>query len=195
MNADILMLGTLVGTEAAGIYKAATRGADLVVFSLSMISMPLAPIIASLYAQGETERLQRGVTKAARVGFLASLPVAICMFFFGHLFLRIFGQEFQSGATSLAILSVGQIVNAATGPVGWLLAMTGKEKKAALGILVGAASNMVLCLFLIPPYGIIGAAVATTTSTVIWNLMLVYYVRTSLGIDSTIIGRLITVRS
>ena len=195
MNADILLLGALVGTESAGIYKAATRGADLVILGISMINMPLAPIIASLYAKGEMERLQRGVTKTARVGFLLSLPVAICMFFFGHLFLRLFGEEFQTGVVALSILSIGQIINAATGPVGWLLTMTGNEKKAALGISIGVIFNIVFCLFLIPAYGLVGAACATSISTVIWNLMLVYYVRGCLGIDSTIIGMATTVRA
>jgi O-antigen/teichoic acid export membrane protein len=66
--------------------------------------------------------------------------------------------------------------------------MTGHEHFAARGFGLGAASNLLLNAVLIPPFGIVGAAVATSTSLVVWNVMLAIYVYRLLGLHSTALG-------
>ena len=48
--------------------------------------------------------------------------------------------------------------------------------------------NLLLSALLIPPFGMVGAALASTTSLIAWNLILVVRVRQRLGIDSTCLG-------
>jgi O-antigen/teichoic acid export membrane protein len=188
VNADILLLGAIVGSEAAGIYKVATRGADLVMYSAFVINVPLAPIIAKLHAAGDRERLRRAIRLSTRVAALIALPVATGLVFFGDRFLALFGEGFQRGRSALAILSISQLVNAATGPVGSIMVMTGHETRTAIAVTIGAFTNIALNLILIPRYGILGAAVATTTSMMLWNGMLVLQVWSKLRIDPTIVG-------
>jgi O-antigen/teichoic acid export membrane protein len=54
--------------------------------------------------------------------------------------LGLYGEAFRSGASVLVVLAIGQIVNGATGPVGYLLNMTGHERTNAriLSWVVGA---------------------------------------------------------
>ena len=188
VNADILLLGAILGPEAAGIYKVATRGADLVMYSLIVINFPLSPIIARLHAAGDRDRLRRAITLSTRVAALVALPVATGLVFVGDRFLALFGEGFQQGRSALAILSISQLVNAATGPVGWIMITAGYETRTAIAVTVGAVTNIALNLMLIPRYGILGAAVATTTSMMLWNGMLVFQVWYKLGIDPTIFG-------
>jgi len=188
LNADILLLGAIVGPAAAGIYKVATRGADLVMYAAIVISFPLAPIIARFHAAGDRARLRRAVTLSTRVAALIALPVATGLIFFGDRFLALFGEGFQQGRSALAILSISQLVNAATGPVGPIMIMAGYETRTAIAVTIGAVTNIVLNLMLIPRYGILGAAVATTTSMMLWNGMLVFQVWSKLAIDPTIFG-------
>lgn len=85
----------------------------------------------------------------------------------------VFGSEFTRGAVALAILSAAQLVNAFTGPANSLLNMTGHEVDQLKAMTVGVLINIVLNALLIPHWDIVGAAVATGTSLIVWNVLLV----------------------
>jgi len=187
---DIVMLGALQGAEVVGIYRVATRAAQLVVFILTAANTVLQPTIAKLYAVRDMQRLQRVVTKSARVVLLISVPIAIVLIVFGRWILLIFGQDFTKGAMALAILSLGQLVNAAMGSVGLILNMTGNERDTARGVAIAAVVNVALNAILIPLWGMNGAATATATSLVVWNLILAVQVVRRLGIYPTALGRI-----
>lgn len=185
---DILMLGALKGAADVGIYRVAMRGAMLIPFMLDAVNMAIGPAISSLYTKGDMKRLQRVVTKSARLALLFSLPLVLTFVLLGRWLLLIFGPEFQKGATALAILSTGQLVNVAAGSVGLILIMTGHEDDTFKGLVVAAVANVVLNASLIPIWGIEGAAVASAVSTIIWNILLGIRVYRRLGVNSTALG-------
>ncbi len=187
-QADILMLGALKGPEAAGLYHVATRGANLITFVLLAVNAPLGPVIAQLYAIEKRERLQRIITQSSRVVFLVSLPIAIVFIFAGHWYLHLFGQDFYEARTALVILSTAQLFNIAAGPVQLILIMTGNEGIAAKGMIVSTLINVFLNTLLIPYFGIEGAAVATGTSILIWNVLLIWQIWKRTGVHSTVWG-------
>jgi O-antigen/teichoic acid export membrane protein len=186
---DILLLGALRGAEAVGVYSVATRGADLITFFLIANNASLAPTIASLYAKGDLDQLQRVVTSSARLTLLCSLPLAVGLIGGGQWFFTLFGPDFTQGQATLAILSAGQFINVAMGSVGQLLIMTGHERDAARGVGISALSNVLLNIILIPHWGVEGAAAATASSTILWNILLAKWVYKRLGIHSTALGR------
>ncbi len=189
---DIIMLGALKGAEAAGVYRVATRGAELILFILVPVQIALAPIIASLHATDDMKQLQRSVTFSARIVLLLSLPLGLGFILFGRWFMLVFGQEFTQGTTALSILAAGQLinVNVAMGSVGFLLTMTGHERDAAIIAGIAASINVALNAILIPRWGIEGAATATATSLVIWNVLLAMWVYRRLGIHTTALGNI-----
>jgi O-antigen/teichoic acid export membrane protein len=90
--------------------------------------------------------------------------------------LSLFGQEFVIAKTTLLILLIGQAVNAMSGSVGLILQMTGKEKVYQNILLIALVFNIMLNLFLIPKFGIEGAAIASAFSFLFWNLSSVLYI-------------------
>ena len=187
-NADILMLGAIKGAEFTGIYSVASRGASLVTFFLTAINTAIAPTIASLYTKRDIGNIQQIVTKSARLVFILSFPVASVLMLFSQNFLSFFGHEFIYGKTTLLILTLGQLINVAAGPVGTILVMTGHQGDAARGIAVSSMLNIILNALLIPSWGIEGAALATATSIIIWNILLVFLVYKRLRIHTTILA-------
>lgn len=183
-----IMVGSIIGPKAVGIFDVAMRGAAFVSFALLAVNMPLAPAIARLHALGDKERLQRLVTRGARVALLGALPVAFGMIFFGRWLLLIFGQEFTSATTVLAILSTGQLVNVSMGSVAYLLNMTGHEKDTVVGVGAAALVNIVLNAWLTPLWGVNGAAAANAISMMTWNILLSWMVYKRIGIYSTALG-------
>lgn len=185
-----LMLGTLAGTTALGMYAAAERGAQLVTFPLAAVNLTLAPTFANLYQAGELAGLQRLVTKSARLVLMASAPIALGLMLGGHWFLLLFGREFTDGRLPLMILCIGQLMNAAMGSVGFLLIMTGHGREAAIGIGIGVSVNLLLSTLFIQLWGASGAALATASSLIIWNVVLALFVWKRLGIMTTALGRI-----
>ena len=188
---DVILLGLMKSTGAVGVYVVAKRGAGLVTFLLIAVNIALAPTIASMYAAGEMDKLQRIITKSARLILTGSVPIAIMLILFGHWFLLFFfGQDFIQGARALAILGAGQLINAATGSVGLLLIMTGYERDAAMCVGIIAVLNIILNASLIPKWGLEGAATATAITVIFWNIILVILVYKRLGIHSTALGEI-----
>lgn len=188
---DIIMLGAMKGTKEAGIYSVANRGAEFITFILLAVNTALAPTVASLYAAGDMKKLQDVVTKSTRVILLFSLPIGLALILCGHWFLLLFGEAFTQGRMSLAILSAGQLVNASMGSVGPLLVMTGHERNVAIGVGISAALNIILNALLIPAWSIAGAAIATASSMITWNILLATWVYKTIGIHSTALGEFV----
>jgi O-antigen/teichoic acid export membrane protein len=123
------------------------------------------PMAADLHARGETERLRALYRRATRWGLLAVLPVLVPVLAAPReLLTLVFTSAYADGAPGLFWLGVGQAVNVATGGVGFLLMMTGRERVWLGWTATALALNVPLNLWLIPRWGIAGAAIATTLS-------------------------------
>jgi O-antigen/teichoic acid export membrane protein len=188
-NADILLLGALAGTDQAGLYKAAARGAELLTYSLIIVSAPLGPVIARLHAAGQFNRLQSEIVRWARLAFVPTLLLAAALILYGDWFLGLFGPEFVTEASpgALAILATGQLVHAGAGPVALLLIMTGHRNVTAAIMTIAALCNVFLNLLLIPTWGITGAAFATALTTGLFALLLFAYSIVKLQINPSIL--------
>jgi O-antigen/teichoic acid export membrane protein len=183
--ASVLIVGALAGPRAAGVFTVADNAAALTALVLVAANMPLAPAIARLHAQNETRELERTTVRVARAGLLVSIPIAAAFALFPGLYLRIFGHGFGVGATAVTILALGQLVNAAAGPAGNVLLMTGHERQAAFGVGLGLIANVCFGVILVPLLGVTGAAIGTSASLVVWNVTLLIMARRYVGINAS----------
>ena len=184
----IVVLGIVRDANEVGIYTAASRGADLIVFVLGAVNTAIAPTIARLHSTGQLDRLQLLVTRSSRKVVLATAPIAIGLFLFAGPFLALFGPEFATGEPVLRILTVGRIVAASMGAVGLMLVMADAERAAMKGIAVGALATILLSIAFIPLWGAVGAATAQAVGIALWNVLLATIAYRKLGIHSTAFG-------
>ena len=146
---DTLMIGSMIGTDHAGIYSAAVRSAQLISFGLAAVNLILAPMISELYSLNRMLELQRTVNLGALGVLIISLPACIVLLVFGDWVLSLFGTEFAQGYAALVWLSLGQFVNAFCGFVGLLLVMTGNQQYVTYTVGASALLNVVLNAMLI----------------------------------------------
>jgi len=92
----------------------------------------------------------------------------------------VFGPAFVTADNALVILSLGWLVATGCGPVDNLLLMAGRSGWTSLNAGVGLALNIGLNLWLIPRYGIEGAAAAWAASLMWMNVAPLVQVRASL---------------
>lgn len=168
---DTLMIGYFKTSADVGVYRIAFKIATLITFIQFAVNSIAAPNIASLYANNNMEGLRKYTRQIGVVNALFAIPIFILIIAFPETLLNLFGAEYSSGKLLLPVLALGQLINALCGPVMYILNMTGKEQESQRIMLWMSVINIVLNLVLIPAYGIIGAAIATSISMIAWNVI------------------------
>lgn len=166
---SVLMLGALSGADTVGLYASANRIAMLSTFVLVAASTMAAPMMAAAYHGGRTAEIRRVLRGAMLFSTIGALPLLVAAIFFPQFLLGFFGTEFVDGANILRVLAAGQFFNAVTGPIGFVLLMTGRERTFALTTAIVATATVAGNLVVIPAYGAIGAAIVTGVSVVFLN--------------------------
>ena len=189
LHTDIVMLGMFRPAAEVGVYAVAAGGAALVAFGVDAVNKIVAPQFARLYENGDREKLQRLAVISARAGLALALPIALLCWLFGsHILEFVFGAGFGEGAAVLAVLTLGQVIHAATGMPGVLLIMSPHAGEALKANLLAAGANVLLNLMLIPPFGLMGACMATLITVLIWKISLWRIAQLKTGCDCSIVG-------
>ena len=171
---DTIMLGIFRTEAEIGIYNIALRVATFInIFFLAIASIA-APKFAEYYGKNDMKGLQRIFQQSTKLIFWGSFPVVVAYFIFPE---SIFGEEFKAGVSTLMILAFGQFIHAISGPVGQILNMTNRQNILQYFVLSAATLNICLNYFLIQLYGYVGAAIATSVSLIVVNLLCVIYIR------------------
>ena len=179
---DVLILGIFATSAEVGIYSAAARTALLTRFLLLATSSVAAPRFAALHAANDKEGIARLAVRSTILTTVSTLPLLLIFIMFPERILSLFGTQFEAGAAALIVLSIGQFVNAATGPVGYLLNMSGLHRIEGRIAVAGAVMTVGFCFALIPAWGLLGAAAANAIATAACNLLRVYFAKSRLGI-------------
>jgi len=185
-RADILMLGFFGHTDKVGIYNIAVKFSAFIALPLLIANRILVPYI-SKYFETQKEKLSVMIKKIIRLVFaLGSIGFLVFIFIGGEL-LSFFGKEFEIAYWSLILLSTGQLINIFVGPVGNVLTMSNYEKIALKSMVISAILNILLNVILIPIYDINGAAIATCTSLVFWNIAQFVLVKKKLNMNLSVV--------
>ena len=182
--ADKLLLGIYVSEDNVGIYEISAKLAFLIGFNLEALNSILSPKISRAYAKGEIERMQADIGFTVRLSTGISILTLLGLILFSDLLLSFFGPEFARGKPVILIVCIGQMFNVLCGPVANIMQMTGYQSLLSRVIVIALIVNIGLNIWLIPIYGIIGAAWATTITYTFWNLSCAYLIQKNLGIVS-----------
>ncbi len=181
---SIVMVGSIVGAEAAGIFDVAMKASILVNFTQLVLSWPFSPAAASLHARSESKELQRLVTRVWVMGMTGSIFIVFVYLIFGEQILFAFGEEFSKGFYILVVLALSQMISVIFGPVVPLLNMSGLEIEAAKGVAIGFFVNVLAGYFLTMIMGAIGTALALQFSLFVSSAFLWYSAIRDLGINT-----------
>ncbi len=188
MHADIIILNLFVGPDQLAIYYALIKTTSLISFVLFAVSASFGPMFAELQASGRNAELPGLLRTAILCTFWPTLAGAIGILVIGMPLLSLFGSEFVIGYPAMFVLVFGLLVRASTGPIEIMLTMLGHQNLVAVTLAVAMAVNIVLNLLLIPPYGLMGAAIATTLSTCALSFLQYVLARQKLGVHAFIVG-------
>lgn len=161
MRIDQIMIKEMLGEHEVGIYSTAVRLSEAFYFVPMLVTASLYPAILSAKSQSEElykKRLQRLYAFMVWMAVVIALPMT---FLSDWLILLLYGQSYQ-GAGSVLMVHVWSAIFVFLGvSFGKYLIVENLAAVAFRRTLFGALSNIALNYWLIPIYGVLGAAVST----------------------------------
>jgi O-antigen/teichoic acid export membrane protein len=170
-NTDILVVSKFMTPTDVAIYFAAGKTMSLIMFVHYAVGSAVANRFAALNARGDQDALRAFVRDAVNWTFWPSLACAVGLLLLGKPLLWLFGPQFEQGYPVMCILVVGFLVRSSMGPAEHLLNMLGEQALCATVLGAAALLNIALCFALVPHYGLIGAATATSISLAMVAIM------------------------
>lgn len=186
-SVDVLFVSVLMSPEDTAIYFATTKILALVHFVYFAVRASVSHRYSAFHTNGNQEAFQEFVQKTVSWTFWPSLLMAAFMAIFGKFFLMLFGSEFTSGSFILIVLLCGIVIRSSIGPAEALLVMAGSQKMCAGIYAITLSVNVALNIALIPVFGILGAAIATSIALVFESAALHSAAKRALGIHAFIV--------
>jgi O-antigen/teichoic acid export membrane protein len=179
--ADTIMLGLYLRPADVGVYQISARLVLLATIFIQPMTTSFAPRVADLYRRGSLSMLRETYVLITSWIFRLALPSFIVLIVFPRELLEIFGEGFVAGSTVTVVLALGQLVNSATGPCGYMLLMSGRQALQMANSIGALVLNVALNVWLIPQYGIVGAATSWAITIAGFNLLRLAQVNKLMG--------------
>ena len=182
-QSPLILLGMYVTSAEAGVFGIAQRVAAIASLAVIAGNYLVAPKAAAYFKDKDFESLQSVAKSGSKVSTLVGVPICLSLIIFREQVLTLFGDEFVSGAALLVVLVLAQISNLVSGSASVILMMTNLQKQFMKFNLLGLFVCFSMCLYLVPSYGVFGAAFALFTSLFSVNMLRVMSVKSELGIS------------
>lgn len=162
-HVDILFLQYWTTEQTVGYYKGALVIAEMLWFAPAAIQLAILQRVSKLWTEDNVETIQELAEQVTRYALLFTILVAVGMAALAHDFVPLYlGEDFRPAITPLLLLLPGVIGFASARPT---IAINQARRSIRPLILATAACSMVnlgLNILLVPLYGMVGAAIATS---------------------------------
>ncbi len=182
-QADKILLGAFLDVRQVGIYAVAATLVAFVPVALQSVNQIFSPTIADLHARGDRVLLGRLFQTLTKWILGLTLPLAFVMIIFSKPLMRLFGAAFEAGWVVLSLGTLGQLVNAGVGSVGYLLLMSGNQARLIRVQVVMAVFMIAATFGLVRPLGIAGVALAAALTNALSNYLFLRQVRAALQLS------------
>lgn len=168
---DVLLVEALTRDFAlAGVWAVVLKLAN----ALRAIRRSFDPIVAAIAAEPAVSgaRLRAVMTRASLMVSAVQVPVVAILYVFGEPLLAAFGDgDFSGGTTPLLVLTTGWLITSTVGLTGVALYARGHGRAHLLNTVVTLAAVVVVGVFAIPRWELVGAAVAVVSGAAVQALL------------------------
>ena len=162
-KADIVLVAALLSPLDAAIYTAATRFVALGQFATQALQQALQPRLTAILVHEDRSTLREVYQVATAWNVLVTWPVYLVIGCAPAAYLGMFGTDYASSTDArlvVVVMMCAMLLAVASGPVDTLLLMAGRSGLSLANASTAVAVDIGLCLLLLPPLGIQGAAIA-----------------------------------
>jgi O-antigen/teichoic acid export membrane protein len=171
------------GAVAVGAFQVVQPAAKLNQFVMLSFTMLFTPVAARMFARRDRAGMRHAYGQTAVWMAILGFPVFAVTFALARpLTTTMFDERYASSAVVLSLLSVGYYVSTVSGFNGLTLKVVGKLRAIVAINLLALVINLALNLILVPMYGIVGAAIGTSATMFVHNLMKQFAIRMVTGV-------------
>jgi O-antigen/teichoic acid export membrane protein len=190
ISADLWVLSWARPHEEVAVYGVASRLIQVMTALPGIASFLIPQEFAILHADGRKAEMERLARQAATAMALVSAAAFLGLLLFARPLLGLaFGDVYARGWIVVLLLAIGSFWDTASGTAGFALQMTGHHVRLLLLTAGAAALNVTLSVLLVPIWGGLGIALATTTTLIALNLAMVRSARRLVGIRTFVYWR------
>jgi O-antigen/teichoic acid export membrane protein len=169
---DTFLIQALGSSEGVGLYKSVYPLALSLITILGSFGFLYLPIVSRLQSEDDMEKIIQLYSTATFVPFAITLPLFMMFMFFPESVISVlYSSTYLPAAPALQWLSVAFLFPVIFGLNNASLNAVNRTTANATLTGISFVINLSLNILLIPPYGLVGAAVATAASSFIWNLL------------------------
>ena len=177
---DTFMLQYFDGSESVGLYQAAYPFAILLLASNSIFNSIFLSR-ASYLTSKDSKELNSIFKTVVSWTAIITIPVFLLLFAYPRGALILFGSEFLEVDNILRVLLIGFLLQTVINPAQKVYQAVDKTRIVTILSVLLAIFNFSLNLILIPIYGIMGAAIASTAAFALIFLVKIVYIYKILG--------------
>ena len=171
-SSDALMLGYFQNTEAVATFRAVLPMARLnqgVILTFALLYTPLA---SRLYARSEHKELGDLYWQTAMWMTILSMPIFYLTFCFARsMTIGVYGSQYSDSVTIMSLLSFGYFFHTSLGFNGLTLKVYNRLRYTVTIDVAATIMNVIINLALIPHMGALGAAIGTTITLFVHNIL------------------------
>lgn len=173
----VVLTALLGGLTGAAVFTAATRIVVVGQFATQAVQYAAQPRFAEQLATGDRTGVRALYQAGASWLVCLTWPLHLSVLVFAPEVMRLFGTEYSVGAVALTVVCVGQLAAPALGMGDLILTMTGRTGLNLLNNVLSLASNVLVCVLLIPSIGATGAAVALVVAVAVRKVLPLWQLR------------------
>ncbi|KTG09409.1 hypothetical protein AUR64_16665 [Haloprofundus marisrubri] len=181
--ADTMVLAFFVSKASVGIYETSWRLTGISLIGAQAIGLTLIPAVTRWHEKGDIAGIERTFAKGVGYAIALVLPAVIGVAVLGEELLSVL-YGFETGATVLLVLMVGQLAQAIKYVTENVLVGIDRPKAVFRTNVLSVLANVGLNLLLVPAIGMYGAAVATLTTASIAVAAQLFYLRQDLSLTA-----------
>ncbi|AUB56630.1 oligosaccharide flippase family protein [Methanobacterium subterraneum] len=173
------IVGRYLASEQLGFYGAATPVARLPLIISMSVATAVLPATAEAMGLKNRHVLKGYVNQSYRYVSLVVLPMCVGTFVFATPIMKLLyvNSAYMNGAAALQLLSIGMLFFTIYTVSSSIAQGLGKPYLPMVILIAGVILDVALSMYLVPLYGITGAAAATTItalfimSTIVWKTL------------------------
>lgn len=173
---DTLIVSHYLNAASTGVYSIVRRFGFFVALPLSLFTAMIGATASKMFTLNQVEEFKKIYQFSTKwIVFFSSIIFSI-LFIYSNEILIFLGKDFVMGSLPLKIFIFSQLINAMVGPTGSTLLMTNKKNIFIMNSLLSVILGLGSSFYLIPHYGLIGAAISISLAFSLVNILCVYVV-------------------
>lgn len=183
ISIDLYMVKALLKDDAVtGIYNAALTVGRIPYYIFYAMTVFLLPMVSKASTNNNLRNAKSIIDNALRIMLILLVPMVVLMSVYSAQILQLlYGKKYLAGALPMSVLVFGVGFLTIFYVLSFAMNGAGKTKTAMLISFIGVTINTVLNYFFILKMGILGSAYATSATSLLIMLAMLYFIKKYFG--------------